>query len=370
MAQLSSKVKEKNAAKWENSLQGKDLYPGEVVWAFVNARRMKPVTQGAAITNARIIGFLTNQADSRHRVPLEVSADQIRGLDFEGKGLHMRVHTDVGEVDFGPLDKTEVEFAKYYADYLWRSGVAPEVREGQKAAQLEEAAEAASAAEERAAQAALDAELRDRRNQVRVIGPDMKDKWWDAIARHSHDNEMPWFIINGGSAGRLVAFEDRLLISKTGGMTSFMAGSLGGGRETIFPYAEITNIEFNGGFATGVLEVLTPSYQGTGNHDYWRSSNKGRNKAHDDPWTLSNCLPIAKALYQEAQPLLNEMQRKIADAKRPQVIVQHAPAPTTVSESSGGLAHELERLADMHQRGLLDADEFKAAKMAAIAKMS
>ncbi|MGW8814256.1 SHOCT domain-containing protein [Gordonia terrae] len=360
MAQVSSKVKEKNAVKWESSLQEKDLYQGEVVWAFVNGRRMKPVTQGAAITNARIIGFLTNQAEPKHRVPLEVFADEVRGFDFEGKGMHMRVLTDAGEVDFGPLDKSEVEFAKYYVEYLWRSGVAPEVREARE-----------SVAREQAAEAAVTAELLGRRNEVRVIGPEMKDKWWDAIARHSHADELPWFVINGGSAGRLVAFEDRLLITKTGGMTSFMAGSLGGGRETTFPYSEITNIEFNGGFATGVLEVLTPSYQGSGNHDYWRSSNKGRNNAHDDPWTLSNCLPLAKVLYQEAQPLLNEMQRKIADAKRPQVIVQHAPPSTAAAiAGGGGLAHELEKLAEMHQRGLLDDEEFKAAKRAAIAKMA
>lgn len=358
MAQISPKVKEKNAAKWGSELQEKDLYPGEVVWAFVNGRRMKPVTQGAAITNARIIGFLTNQLKPEQRIPLEVFADEIRALDFEGNGLHMRVHTSDGEVDFGPLDKSEVEFAKYYADYLWRSGVAPAVREAREAAVRDQVLEEAAAEE-----------LQGRRSEVRVIGPDMKEKWWEAIARHSHDGELPWFIINGGPAGRLVAFEDRLLITKTGGMTSFMAGSLGGGRETVFPYSEITNIEFNGGFATGVLEVLSPSYQGTGNRDYWRGTNKGRNDAKDDPWTLSNCLPIAKVLYQEAQPLLNEMQRKIADSKRPQVVVQQIPSGGA-SSNNGGLAEELAKLADMHQRGLLDADEFKAAKMAAIARMS
>lgn len=201
----------------------------------------------------------------------------------------------------------------------------------------------------------------------------MKDKWWEDIDRHSRPNELPWFIINAGSGGRLVAFEDRLLISKTGGMTSFMAGSLGGGRETTFPYAEITNIEYNGGFVNGVLEVLTPSYQGSGNHVFWRSTNKSRTQASDDPYTLSNCLPLGKPTYREAQPTLNELQQRIMEYKRPQVVVHERPASTPVSEANTagvGLADELERLADMHLRGLLDDDEFKAAKAAAIARLS
>jgi hypothetical protein len=47
-----------------------------------------------------------------------------------------------------------------------------------------------------------------------------------------------------------------------------MTGSLGGGRITTFHYTEITGIEYNAGMMMGVLEILTPSYQGSGNKDY------------------------------------------------------------------------------------------------------
>jgi hypothetical protein len=363
MTQLSPKVKEKNGAKWCAAL-APDLLNGETIWALVSAGRMKPVTSGAAITNARIIGFWHNGESTDKRIVLEVMAHQIRGVDFPVKAgsTSMRVMTDQGEVNFGNLHKDEVGFAHYFIDYLWRNGVDPAVAHAID--QRHKSEVAAQLAEH---------DYLSKRESVKVFGGALKDKWWNDIRGHAHPGELPWFIINSGSAGRLVAFEDRLLISKTGGMTSLMAGSFGGGRETTFPYSDITNIEYNGGFANGVLEVLTPSYQGTGNHDYWRSTNKARNTASDDPWTLSNCLPLAKHIYREAQPTLNELHRKIMDAKRPQVVVHHAPAdpsPAPAPAADAGLADELTRLAEMHQQGVLDDDEFKAAKKAAIARQS
>ncbi|SIS11610.1 SHOCT domain-containing protein [Williamsia sterculiae] len=358
MIQLSSKVKEKKSAKWQSVL-APDLYQGELIWAFTGASRMRPITMGMAITNARLIGFNDTGTSTEKRILVEVFADQIRDVQFTTKmgTTSLRVNTAIEEVNFGAIDASEVDFARYYVDYLASAGIAPEVTVGIKQ-RNDEQNERDQAASQR---------LRDRDN-VQVFGTAMKDKWWDSIHRHSHDGELPWFVINSGMDGLLAAFEDRLLISKTGAMASWMAGSLGGGRETIFPYSDITNIEYNGGFMNGVLEVLTPSYQGTANHDFWRSSGKSRNSASDDPRTLSNCLPLLKSVYQQAQPRLNELHRKMAESKRPQVIVQQS-APATTAAEPAGIAAQIEKLADMHQRGLLDDDEFKAAKRGLIAKL-
>ena len=369
MAQLSPGVKEKKVAKWEQALKA-DLYEGEVIWAFVAAMRVKPGTDAVAVTNARVIAFNASGRPDDVHVRLEVAADEIRGIDMAAKrgfAPKMTVVTDNGEVIFGQLASADAEFARYYVQYLWDNGVDPVVataiEEQEAVADQEEAAELERVAH---AEAAL-ARMKANRGRVTVIGSAMKDSWWEAIARHSHGDELPWFIINGGQAGRLAAFEDRLLISKTGGMTSFMAGALGGGRETVFPYSEITNIQYNGGMVTGVLEILTPSFKGTGKHDFWRSSNNSKNSVDDDPWKMPNCLPLNKIEYRAAQPLLNEVQQKVIAAKQPQHVSQPVLTPV---QSNGGLADELERLADMHQRGLLDSDEFKAAKQAAIARMS
>ncbi|WP_461666726.1 SHOCT domain-containing protein [Gordonia sputi] len=364
MTELSPKIKQKNADKWLRAL-AQDLFPGEVVWALAGRGRMKPLTDAVAITNGRVIGFWANGRSEEQRVVLEVSADQIRGFDFPVKmgNISLVVMTDDGAISFGGIDKAETDFVQYFINYLWQHGVDPVVTEGARQAADERARQIAAEDEAERASRDLAIATQAARDSVPLFGSAMKDKWWNQADAHAQAGELPWFIVNSGSAGRLYAFEDRLVISKSGGMTGMMAGATGGGRETTFSYADITNIEYNGGFVNGVLEVLTPSYQGLGNHDFW---NKDRDR---DPYKLSNCLPLAKATYQQAQPKIKEMQQKILEAKRPHVIVQQV-APAVATASGGGLADELAKFADMHQRGLLDDDEFKAAKQAAIAKFS
>ncbi|MEH3155419.1 MAG: SHOCT domain-containing protein [Gordonia paraffinivorans] len=357
MAELSPKIKEKKAAKWEAALQP-HLLKGEVIWAFLSASRFKPQSEATAITNARILGFSSFAMKAEKTIVYSTSADDIQRVDTsERRGqINLVVHTHSGEVNFGAMHKDEIQFAQHYIGYLQSSGMPEAVAQGL----IDDQRQAAHASEE-------DAFRRAQRDSVPVFGEVMKERQWDNILDHAHGSELPWLVLNGGMAGQLAAFEDRLIIAKKGGMAGFMAGSMGGGRVTTFPFREITNIEYNGGFVNGVLEVLTPSYQGTGNHDFWRSSDKSRNKASDDPWTLSNCLPFPKASYNTALPKINELQRRIIEAKQT-VIVHNTPSVTPTKGESGGLSEELGRLADLHQRGLLDDEEFKAAKQAAIAR--
>lgn len=176
------------------------------------------------------------------------------------------------------------------------------------------------------------------------------------IQRSCRDGERPRFIVAEGQAGALAAFDDRCMIVKKGALTSLMAGSLGGGRVTTFMYGEITGIEYNSGFVNGVLEILTASYQGSANKDFWRGTHRSRNANANDPWTLSNCLPLSKPLYEQARDRIDELKRLIADAKRPVVNVA-APAP-----SQGNLATQIAELAELHRSGALDDAEFAQAK--------
>ncbi|BBE43116.1 hypothetical protein RE2895_00470 [Rhodococcus erythropolis] len=73
------------------------------------------------------------------------------------------------------------------------------------------------------------------RFDVEIIGAPLKDVAWRTIDEHTAPDELPWFVINSGSAGILAASEDRLIIAKVGGMAGFMPGSMGGGRVTTFP---------------------------------------------------------------------------------------------------------------------------------------
>ncbi len=111
------------------------------------------------------------------------------------------------------------------------------------------------------------------------------------------------------------------MIIKVGALTSLMADSFGGGRITTFPYADITGIEYNAGMGTGVLEIVTPSYQGTANKDYWQGLGKTNANANN-PRALSNTLPMMKPVYKQALPLLNQLRAKVAEAKRSTVVVQ------------------------------------------------
>jgi len=194
----------------------------------------------------------------------------------------------------------------------------------------------------------------------KIVGSKLTQKASDAISRQSQDDE-PWFIlVSSGGGGVLAAFDDRLTIIKTGALTSFMAGSFGGERAATFYFRDVTGLEFNSGIALGVLEVLTASYNGTANRDYWRGSNKSRNANSDDPYTLSNTLPLAKHEYNTALDDIKELRRRIARSKEQVVIAPNSqqPAPT----NTASLGDELIKLAELNKAGFLSDDEFQSAK--------
>ncbi|MBL0888302.1 SHOCT domain-containing protein [Myceligenerans sp. I2] len=110
---------------------------------------------------------------------------------------------------------------------------------------------------------------------------------------------------------------------------------------------------------SGVLEVLTPSYQGTANKDYWRGSDRSRNADSNDPWTLSNTLPLSKAEYNGYLTDINDLRARVGRAK--QVNVQVVP-PQAPAVASDGLAEQLKSLTQLHQAGALTDEEFAAAK--------
>ena len=196
-----------------------------------------------------------------------------------------------------------------------------------------------------------------------VLGAHLSRKASEAIKDQCHDGD-PWLIlVSAGGAGLLAAWGDRLSIIKTGALTSFMAGALGGQRTATFHLRDITGLEYNSGFANGVLEVLTPSYSGSTNKDYWRGTNSSRNANSDDPWTLSNTLPLSKTEYRAAHAQILELRRRISESKtgdRSTPPTQTVPAPSTPERS--GVADELSKLAALFEAGVLSSEEFSQAK--------
>jgi len=196
-----------------------------------------------------------------------------------------------------------------------------------------------------------------KQSEIPIIGKKPNSKSMKVILDHCHEDEVPRFILSTGmGTGVFVAFDDRCMIIKSGAVTSFMAGSLFGGRVSTFHYGEITGIEYNSGLLTGVLEVLTASYEGSKNKDYWRGTFKSRNADSNDPWTLSNCLPLDRATYNLAQNQLNDLRKQISKAKNPTVVVSPSVQP------NHSIADQLRDLNELFQSGALTDDEFAEAK--------
>jgi hypothetical protein len=185
--------------------------------------------------------------------------------------------------------------------------------------------------------------------KIELLGDLPNAKTIRAINENSINGELPSFVLSsGGGSGVLAAWNDRLMIIKTGGLTGFMAGATGGGRSGTFYFKDINGIEFNSGFVNGVLEILTPSYTGTQTNDFWSS---GKN----DPWVLSNCLPIAKAQYEVFSEKINLLRNLISESKTQTIVVQAASGQISLSD-------ELKKLVDLHGAGLISDDDLAAAK--------
>lgn len=172
------------------------------------------------------------------------------------------------------------------------------------------------------------------------------------LGRHLGDGDEVEVIIWSAGSGYLLSTQDRCIIAKISLAQSFMAGSFGGGRVASFYHADINSIEYNSGLFNGVLEILTASYQGSANKDFWQGTFRGRNANSNDPYTLSNTLPLARFEYEELKPLISIIRSRISKAKNP----THAgKAPSSSMDSLDTLSH-------LHDTGKLSDEEFAAAK--------
>lgn len=347
---IGSKVKDKQARAWLPALEQR-LYDGERITALSRTNLIRPMADGVVVTTARVTAF-SGALVASEKVAVEVFADNIGTVGFQkrftGKNCLVVTTRDGHELNFGDIPADDAQLVIGAVQQLAVAGMPPEVHR--------------AASEKAAAAAQSDAAW----GAVRIVGNRPSDRAWKVVREHAMPGEIPWFVLGADIAGgALAAFEDRCMIIKVGTMTSMMTGSFGGGRITTFPFTDITGVEYNSGMLNGVLEVLTPSYQGSSNKDYWRGSFSSVNSNSDNPWTLSNTLPLGKPLYQQALPLLNELRNKISVAKRPTVTM--SPPPSS-ADRGGGLADEIGKLAALRDQGVLSEHEFQTAKQGLIGR--
>lgn len=342
MTQYTAKWKPEKGSKKLAAAQAA-LLPGEEVWFLGVCNNLKPFASEIALTELRLVALQDRE------IKFEARYSDIASLTADPKkGTVEVVRHDGHSMVFKMVPKEDHDAITQFVE---RGRVTPPPPSLLQSA--ESAAAAESAAQERVAAA------KSSHWPATTVKGKLSRKASEAILRQCIDTEQPWLILtSSGGAGTLVAFDDRLAIIKTGAMTSFMAGSLGGERSATFHFTDITGIEFNSGFVNGVLEVLTASYSGSANKDFWRGSNQSRNADSNDPWTLSNCLPLLKSEYNAYLTEINELKARVSSSKQRTVQVAAPPPPPP----SDGLAEQLQKLAGLRDAGILSEDEFAAAK--------
>ena len=172
----------------------------------------------------------------------------------------------------------------------------------------------------------------------------------------STSGKPPWLVVAAGTDGALAAYEDELIIAKTGAMTGFLSSATGGGRITHFPYRQIVSIEYNGGFTFGVLEILTASYDGGMNKDYWGV--KSNNSSAGDPRQQNNTLPILKTAYKELAPDLIKIRQLMARSNEVKISVDSI----AVAPAQNDVVKQIKELSELKDAGVLTHEEFEAAK--------
>lgn len=272
-------------------------------------------------------------------------------FDSNMMGKKMIVETIDGEIKLGSVTEKESE----QFETLLRKAIATHkgetpsnVSKSQSEKDVAPAKEASNSNEMQPG--STDKFKTNRKSQI----PDSLKK---IISRHRSSQESIRMVITPdfqSHAGALVVQDTFCFIVKGGFWGGLMSGSLGGERVANFYFTEITGIEFNSGWVNGVLEILTSSYQGTANKDFWKGSLKSRNADSNDPWTLSNTLPMTKSDYEESKELIDELRKMVADARNPK--------PVVTSSEAASLDVQLSKLASLKEQGLLSDEEFQSAK--------
>lgn len=340
MVHLGHKHKPGKAQRKVEAAQ-QSLLRGEDIWFFGTCTNVRPNCDSLVLTNTRLLGMM------RKVITYETALLDIVSLTPDEKKQTLTISTSDGNpMTFKSVPREDHGPILHFFNHGKAEGAPAQVVE----------ALAAQRSAERGAKARQELAKERAWPNTRVVGSRLTSKASQAILRQCHGSEEPWLIlVSSGGAGLLTAFNDRLAIIKTGAMTSLMAGSLGGERAATFHYRDVTGIEYNSGFVNGVLEILTPSYSGSANKDFWRGSNKSRNADSNDPWTLSNCLPLTKGEYNKVLDDVNELRSRMSKAKEIQVNVAAAT-------SASSLADEIRKLAELKDAGVLTEEEFAYGK--------
>jgi hypothetical protein len=332
--------------KWVPSLEAL-LFPGEVIRAICTTANVTTKFDGVAVTNIRIGTFKSMDLKAGKGFAEYVRLDEISDTVLEPKKMAKDMVNLILHCD-GKPENNLATFKLIDAEAIKAAIKEGFDGESQSAAEIDSQEEISEAAE---------LAWQEVPTSVRWLSiPKAVRK---ALTANSNFGEVPKFIIVSGdkvlNAGALAGYSDRCVLVKVGAITSAMAGSFGGGRVATFYYRDITGVEYNAGMLSGVIEILTASYDGSSNKDFWQGILAGTNADANSPWTLSNTLPIDKQQFTASKRYFDELRTLISESKNMTVNVV---APTSAPD----FTEQLLNLSKLHESGVLSDAEFEQAK--------
>ncbi|MDD3607284.1 MAG: SHOCT domain-containing protein [Candidatus Moranbacteria bacterium] len=160
------------------------------------------------------------------------------------------------------------------------------------------------------------------------------------LKKSLQDDERVLVKLQGSFGEALVLTDKRLYIVKWG----FMAGNTFGGRCNAFEFRSITSVEFKKSLLTGSVEILTPATQNT-QKSFW-SSNNSTPKA-------DNIVSMQRDKFDIFAEAVKIIRNKISES--------HTGGITS-SINPGADYTDLEKLAELKEKGIITEEEFQAKK--------
>lgn len=163
----------------------------------------------------------------------------------------------------------------------------------------------------------------------------------EKILNHSlQDDEQILVKLQGSFGEALILTNLRLYIVKWG----FMAGNTFGGRCNAFELKNITSVEFKKSLLTGSVEILTPATQNA-QKSYWGGN--------DSTVKADNIVSMQRDKFQLFSEAVKIIRNKISESHQVGTINQNSE----INDMA-----QLEKLAELKEKGIVTEEEFQAKK--------
>jgi hypothetical protein len=169
----------------------------------------------------------------------------------------------------------------------------------------------------------------------------LKGRVKKALSENLRPDETVRVVIRGAHSQAMIGTDSRVFVCKPG----FMAGAAFGAEVTSWGYANLTGVQRHKGLMSGAVVLQGPGQSGK-KASYWGNKN-------DDASKAPNAIPVAGD-WKQVDEGVSQL-RNLIDAA-------HAAISAPPTGAAPSMAHELQKLADLRDSGVLTDEEFQAAK--------